>query len=554
MSFTRGADSCDDCMSAEIYAVGDETNSFDATFTSADGLGGHNISRVTSNYTTYEGSNVSNSDGFDGLSGENVFGPSAVTIDVTVTAWETDNNQSIEVCYEDAGDFWGYDKDGACASTASFTGSEETLHNPYTYAGWHIFGAPMYTVGNASITEVFAAGLPDYSNGSDYVVFTQTGQFVDIWYNFGQAYFFGLNHELVSFSMQGRILSSANGLMGDQGETSTHALTRGWNLLSPKLVRPVDADMLQISDGGETYTWAEAQTLGIVSGEVIGTDAESNFYSESFDPWNGFWLHASQSCDLVVEPHGFDLAKEKVENDYFSWNLNIQAVPVDGEGIGDIIKLGLSDKASNDILDGEDTEDIPVMTMTDSYLDLYMQDANGMRYFKNTKAMITPDQGQAWTINGYSEKSLSDIRLSWTMDEIDEAYDIRMFISGDEIDMRAQTSVVISTEVLNSITVIVGNDPLALGLTTPTEFALNAAYPNPFNPVTSMQLALNIDGYTTIKVYNLMGQIVDVIHEGLLQKGFHQISWNAVEIPSGVYLVQVEQGDKLATQKVMLMK
>ena len=168
--------------------------------------------------------------------------------------------------------------------------------------------------------------------------------------------------------------------------------------------------------------------------------------------------------------------------------------------------------------------------------------------------MISPEEGQAWIINGYSANSLSDVHLSWTMDELEEAYDVTMFINGEAINMREETSVVVSTEALNSITVIVGNDPLASGLATPAEFALADAYPNPFNPVTSMQLSLDADGYTSVKVYNLMGQVVDVIHEGMLNAGFHKVTWNAEVIPSGVYLVKVEQGDKIATQKVMLMK
>ena len=82
--------------------------------------------------------------------------------------------------------------------------------------------------------------------------------------------------------------------------------------------------------------------------------------------------------------------------------------------------------------------------------------------WKNTKEMISPEEGQAWIINGYSANSLSDVRLSWTMDELEEAYDVTMFINGEAINMREETSVVVSTEALNSITVIVGNDPLAV--------------------------------------------------------------------------------------------
>ena len=547
MSFSRD-------MSAEIYAVGDMTNTMTASFSAADGLGGHNISSVTSSYTTYEGTS-SNTDGYhNGPAGEAVAGPDDVNFSYAVSAWETDHGQSIEVCFLDAGDFWGYDKEGACASSASFTGSEEFLHNPYTYNGWHIFGAPMYA--SISMDNLMSAGLSDYSAGSDFVWFTQSGAFGEAhMYNFGQAYFLGLNHELVSFTMEGNILSSQEDTdLENDLSLSGHSLVRGWNLVSPKLVRPVDVDMLTITDDLGTHTWAEAQTLGLVSGEVLGTNGSANFESDSFSPWTGFWIHASKTCELGVAPHAFDLAKEEVEVDYMVWNMNIEASPVSGNARGDIIKLGLSDIASNDIVNGEDTEDIPVMTMADSYLDLYMKDANGMRFWKNTKAMITPDQGQAWSINGYSANSLSDVRLEWTMDELDVAYDITMFVNGEAINMREESSIVVSTEALNSITVIVGNDPLASGLGTPASFALNDAYPNPFNPVTSMQLSLDADGFTSVKVYNLMGQVVDVLHEGMLQAGYHQISWTADVVPSGVYLVKVEQGDKIATQKVMLMK
>jgi len=547
MSFSRD-------MSAEIYAEGDFTNDMIASFSASDGLGGHNVSSVTSSYTTYEGTS-SNANGYHGGPvGEYVAGPADVTFSYAVSAWETDHGQSIEVCFQDAGDFWGYDKEGACASTASFTGSEEFLHHPYTYNGWHVFGAPMYA--SISMDNLMSAGLPTYSAGNDFVWFTQSGAFGEAhMYNFGQAYFLGLNHELLSFTMEGNILSSqVDSDLENDLSLSGHSLTRGWNLVSPKLVRPVDVDMLTVTDDGGSYTWAEARTLGLVSGEVLGTDGAANFESESFSPWTGFWIHASKDVELGVAPHSFDLAKEEVEVDYMVWNMNIQASPVNGDARGDIIKLGLSDVASNDIVNGEDTENIPVMTMADSYLDLYMKDANGMRYWKNTKAMISPDQGQAWTINGYSANSLSDVHLEWTMDELDVAYDITMFVNGEAIDMREESSIVVSTEALNSITVIVGNDPLASGLGAPATFALNDAYPNPFNPVTSMQLSLDADGFTSVKVYNLMGQVVDVLHEGMLQAGYHQISWNADVVPSGVYLVKVEQGDKIATQKVMLMK
>jgi len=539
-------------MSAEIYAAGEATQTLLAAFSSADGLGGHNVSEVSSSYTTYERTQDGDLDangGFSGEDGADVSGPDELGFSYSVTAWETDHGQSIEVCFLDAGDYWGYDKEGSCLSTATFTGSEEFLHQPYNYEGWHVFGSPLNV--ESTMDDLFSAGLSDYASGADYIWFNEDGGFGGgVSYEFGKAYFLGLNHDLVSFTMNGQLLTTADGNLGQAG----HMLDRGWNLVSSKLVRPVDVDMLTVTDDLGTHTWAEAQTLGIVSGEVLGTDQVSNYESDSFHPWTGFWIHVSKSCMLNVTPHAFDLAKEDVVTDEFKWNMSIEAKAVEGDVRGDIIKLGLGDNASNDIRAGEDTEDIPVITMAESYLDIYMKESNGMTYWKNTKEMISPEEGQAWIINGYSANSNSDVELSWTMDELDAEYDVKMYINGNAIDMREESSIVVNTESLNNIAVIVGNDPLASGLTTPAEFALTDAYPNPFNPVTSMQLALDTDGFTSVKVYNLMGQVVDIIHEGVLNAGFHKVTWNAEVIPSGVYLVKVEQGSKIATQKVMLMK
>ena len=88
----------------------------------------------------------------------------------------------------------------------------------------------------------------------------------------------------------------------------------------------------------------------------------------------------------------------------------------------------------------------------------------------------------------------------------------------------------------------------------PTEFALNAAYPNPFNPVTNMNLALVENGLVSMNVYNVSGQLVDVLVDGYLDAGYHNITWNAANVASGVYFVKVSAGTNISTQKLMLLK
>jgi hypothetical protein len=88
----------------------------------------------------------------------------------------------------------------------------------------------------------------------------------------------------------------------------------------------------------------------------------------------------------------------------------------------------------------------------------------------------------------------------------------------------------------------------------PAEFSLSSAYPNPFNPVTNMKLSLVNAGMVSMNVYNVSGQLVDVLVDGALDAGYHNITWDASNVSSGVYFVKVYSGTNVSVQKLMLLK
>ncbi|NQU67978.1 MAG: T9SS type A sorting domain-containing protein [Candidatus Marinimicrobia bacterium] len=91
-------------------------------------------------------------------------------------------------------------------------------------------------------------------------------------------------------------------------------------------------------------------------------------------------------------------------------------------------------------------------------------------------------------------------------------------------------------------------------LSTPSEFALSAAYPNPFNPKTTMLLELPKDGFISVKVYNVVGQVVDVLVDGNMTAGYHSVTWTATNVPSGMYFIRSTMGNEVQSQKVLLLK
>jgi hypothetical protein len=88
----------------------------------------------------------------------------------------------------------------------------------------------------------------------------------------------------------------------------------------------------------------------------------------------------------------------------------------------------------------------------------------------------------------------------------------------------------------------------------PENFKLSNAYPNPFNPSTSLLLNLDQDGIVAVKVFNINGQLVDLLTEGNMNAGMHTITWDAQEFASGIYFIKAYIGSEVIIQKVSLMK
>jgi hypothetical protein len=88
----------------------------------------------------------------------------------------------------------------------------------------------------------------------------------------------------------------------------------------------------------------------------------------------------------------------------------------------------------------------------------------------------------------------------------------------------------------------------------PNRFNLSQNYPNPFNPTTQLNYMVKQSGFVSLKVYNLLGQHVATLYEGVRQAGDYQVTFNASNLPSGVYFARLQNGTNSITKKMMLLK
>ena len=228
----------------------------------------------------------------------------------------------------------------------------------------------------------------------------------------------------------------------------------------------------------------------------------------------------------------------------------------------DQIKIGVCNSCQDGFRYGEDEFDHPNPIRPD-FIDMHIDrfdwvgisDNHGIMvespYFSSDVRPISEvEDFQAWNISAEAYNVLGDVRLSWSMtDEIES--DLHLVIKGEAYNLKELASIDVPNTSLDNMVLVVGD---IYSFLAPEEFALSAAYPNPFNPSTSLDLSLNHSGNVNVKVYNVVGQVVTTLANGHMNAGYHTLTWDASSMASGMYFIKVETGSNVAVQKIMLMK
>jgi hypothetical protein len=87
------------------------------------------------------------------------------------------------------------------------------------------------------------------------------------------------------------------------------------------------------------------------------------------------------------------------------------------------------------------------------------------------------------------------------------------------------------------------------------DYQLSQNYPNPFNPTTTFTFALGASEQTTVKVFNIVGQEVATLFNGVAQANqMYSMQFNAKDLPSGIYFYTLRSQSRNEVKKMMLMK
>jgi hypothetical protein len=90
--------------------------------------------------------------------------------------------------------------------------------------------------------------------------------------------------------------------------------------------------------------------------------------------------------------------------------------------------------------------------------------------------------------------------------------------------------------------------------TTPDNIQLLTNYPNPFNASTTINFQLPKSSHVTIEVFDIMGRSIAVLLNSEQAAGNHHLTWNASELPSGMYFYKLITDDFNMVGRMMLLK
>ncbi len=310
--------------------------------------------------------------------------------------------------------------------------------------------------------------------------------------------------------------------------------------------------IMATTDGGETWKFQNPGVAECELNSVHFTDAENGWAVGRDDNWHGLIL----KYDKDVKPIPFDWSAKITftnnEENYDNKNLFFGQSKYATDGI--------------DEYQGEVALPSPVPNVFDVRFKLPVTPAI---YSFIDKRNIEENE-VTWNINIQYDKF--PLKINWVVPRvIDENNDEIYLTDGIDgsylnIKMRDTSELVFETKPqFNTMKIIYKrNQSLNKSLASenilqdqtllPKEFALHQNYPNPFNPNTKIKFDLPEPSNVVLSVYNILGERVTELINNQMDAGFHEINFNANNLPSGIYIYRIDTEKNHTAKKMLLVK
>ncbi|MDP8239454.1 MAG: T9SS type A sorting domain-containing protein [Candidatus Hatepunaea meridiana] len=340
-----------------------------------------------------------------------------------------------------------------------------------------------------------------------------------------------------------------------------------WNLVGCPFLQSIELEDVLFRRGEETITGAEAIERDWISPIMYNWRHEWFEYRtfSTFYPWWGYWLAAFEAdIQMLIPPHGEgpgQMPPGRDEGTPHSWYLNIDA------SVGDAVssvRIGIDDGATNgfdNIFDYPEPLAPPEGYIVRSYFlhQAWQQDL-GDYYKRDIRSAFNYEETKTWDITVEAEEGL-EVTISWStlLQTTPESFGYIFTdpTSDEEIDMVVEESYVYRSDGSRTFTIssqsFTSVDEPVEG-SIPTEYAISAIYPNPFNSVTKIAYDLPVTSQVVLKAYDISGRLMKTLVDKNQTAGRYVTSWNVKDLTTGMYFISLEADRYKSVSKVILIK
>jgi hypothetical protein len=283
------------------------------------------------------------------------------------------------------------------------------------------------------------------------------------------------------------------------------AVENGWNMIGSSSV--------PIAVAGLT-----TNPPSIITSQIFGYNG-SYFPADTIRPGSGYWVRMNQAGTLVLDSatgHNQKIAAQIPAAD-IAMKLTVR----DNQGRSSSLKLLRSGAAIAGSAVGQ-TNALPPLPPEGGF---------DVRFGSNSQSALI-DQRNAREHMIEITGAVYPVTIRWDVTRGSDNFILRL--GGKEIAVSGSGEIR-AAEPVRSLSLIAPN-----GITIPAVYSLAPAYPNPFNPSTTIGFTLPFESHVRLNVYNIIGQMVASLIDGTMPAGAHAVDWTPKENASGVYLVRFD--------------
>ncbi len=252
---------------------------------------------------------------------------------------------------------------------------------------------------------------------------------------------------------------------------------------------------------------------------------------DSLKPGKGYFVKAKYPCDIILSGTYPPLSKQLASQTLSAFN---SITFSDGENSQTLYFTSALDRG----LSIEDFELPPTAPEGDF----------DVRYSSGRFLEVVGKNQSESPINIQTVSSL--ITISWNIQELSNTKYVLRDDEGKTYPLTENGSIMLQGDNSGVKILKLVNE----GTNIPMEYLLQQNYPNPFNPVTIVNYQLPVANWVMLKVYDVLGREVAVLVDEFKNAGYYQATWDATNIPSGIYFYKMKTENFTSVKKMLLLQ